>query len=58
MPKGIEFDELLTEIESIVAAGTKIDINYYINEVIDEDKQDEILIISRLPKQIHILQSA
>jgi ATP-dependent DNA helicase RecQ len=40
--KGLEFDELLTEIESIVAAGTKIDINYYINEVIDEDKQDEI----------------
>ncbi len=40
--KGLEFDELLTEIESIVAAGTKIDIRYYINEVIDEDKQDEI----------------
>jgi ATP-dependent DNA helicase RecQ len=40
--KGIEFDELLTEIESIVAAGTKIDINYYINEVIDDDKQEEI----------------
>ena len=40
--KGVEFEELLTEIESIVAAGTKIDINYYINEMIDEDKQDEI----------------
>ncbi|MFN3555537.1 MAG: DNA helicase RecQ [Bacteroidales bacterium] len=40
--KGLEFDELLQEIESIVASGTKIDINYYINEVIDEDKQDEI----------------
>jgi ATP-dependent DNA helicase RecQ len=40
--KGIEFHELLNEIESIVAAGTKIDINYYINEVIDEDKQDDI----------------
>jgi ATP-dependent DNA helicase RecQ len=40
--KGLEFDELLTEIESIVAAGTKIDINYYIDEVLDEDKQDEI----------------
>lgn len=40
--KGLEFDELLTEIESIVAAGTKIDIKYYINEVIDEDKQEEI----------------
>jgi ATP-dependent DNA helicase RecQ len=40
--KGIEFDELLTEIESIVAAGTKIDIRYYINQVIDIDKQEEI----------------
>jgi ATP-dependent DNA helicase RecQ len=40
--KGIEFDELLTEIESIVAAGTKIDIRYYINQVVDVDKQEEI----------------
>lgn len=40
--KGIEFDELLAEIESIVAAGTKIDIRYYINQVIDIDKQEEI----------------
>jgi len=40
--KGIEFDELLAEIESIVAAGTKIDIRFYINQVIDIDKQEEI----------------
>ncbi len=40
--KGLEFDELLTEIESIVAAGTKIDINYYINDVLDDDRQEEI----------------
>lgn len=40
--KGLEFGELLNEIESIVASGTKIDINYYIDEVIDEEKQDEI----------------
>ncbi|MBW6497537.1 MAG: DNA helicase RecQ [Bacteroidales bacterium] len=40
--KGIEFDELLQEIESIVASGTKIDIRYYINQVIDIDKQEEI----------------
>lgn len=40
--KGMEFDELLSEIESIVLSGTKIDIKYYINEVIDEDRQDEI----------------
>jgi ATP-dependent DNA helicase RecQ len=40
--KGFTLDELLTEIESIVASGTKIDINYYINEVIDKDNQEEI----------------
>ncbi|MEE4178601.1 MAG: DNA helicase RecQ [Bacteroides sp.] len=42
LAKGIEFDELLHEIESIVASGTKIDIRYYINQVIDIDKQEEI----------------
>ncbi len=40
--KGLDFDELLQELERIVASGTKIDIRYYINEVIDPDKQDEI----------------
>jgi ATP-dependent DNA helicase RecQ len=40
--KGIDFDELLQELESIVASGTKIDIRYYINEVMDSDKQEEI----------------
>ncbi len=40
--KGLDFDELLHELESIVASGTKIDIRYYINEVIDMDKQEEI----------------
>lgn len=40
--KDLEFDELLTEIEAIVYSGTKIDISYYIDEVIDEDRQDDI----------------
>lgn len=40
--KNLSTEELLTEIESIVASGTKIDINYYINEFIDEYHQDEI----------------
>lgn len=40
--KGIDFDELLAELESIVASGTKIDIRYYINQVVDIDKQEEI----------------
>ena len=37
------FDELLTEIESIVASGTRLDINYYIEDNIDEYHQEDIL---------------
>ena len=40
--KGLEFDELIDEIEAIVYSGTKININYYINEIIDEDSQEEL----------------
>ena len=36
-------DELLTEIESIVMSGTKLDINYYIEQTIDIYHQEEIL---------------
>ena len=41
--KGLEFDELLTEMEMIVASGTKINIDYYIDEEIEEYHQEEIL---------------
>lgn len=40
--KCMEFGELLDEIEAIVYAGTKINIDYFINEVIDDDHQDDI----------------
>jgi ATP-dependent DNA helicase RecQ len=40
--KTLTFDELLTEIESIVGSGTRIDIKYYIDEFIDPYHQDEI----------------
>lgn len=40
--KGLEFEELLDELEAIVYSGTKININYYIDEVMDEDHRDEI----------------
>ena len=40
--RDLEFDELLSEIEAIVNSGTKLNINYYIAEVMDEDKADEI----------------
>ena len=41
--KGLDMNELLTEIEMIVASGTKIDISYYINEEIEDYHQEEIL---------------
>ena len=40
--KGLSMDELLTEIEGIVATGTKINLNYYIEEELDPDVVQEI----------------
>ncbi|MDD2490827.1 MAG: DNA helicase RecQ [Bacteroidales bacterium] len=40
--KGLEMDEILDEIEAIVNSGTKINIDYYIRQTIDEDKTDDI----------------
>ena len=40
--KGIEFDELLDEVESIVYSGTKLNIDYFLEEVLDDDKVDDI----------------
>ncbi|MDP2889451.1 MAG: HRDC domain-containing protein [Bacteroidota bacterium] len=39
---GIDFKELISEIEVIVNSGTKINIDYYINEILDEERQEEI----------------
>jgi len=39
---GIEMKELISEIETIVNSGTKINIDYYLDEVLDEDHQEEI----------------
>ena len=40
--KNLKFENLLTELESIVLSGTKLDINYFIEQEIDEDKEEEI----------------
>jgi len=40
--KGLEFNDLLSEIEAIVYSGTKINIDYFLNEVIDEDHIEDI----------------
>jgi ATP-dependent DNA helicase RecQ len=41
--KNLKLPELLTEIETIVESGTKVNINYYIDDVMDEEKQEEVL---------------
>ncbi|MCQ2334712.1 MAG: DNA helicase RecQ [Paludibacteraceae bacterium] len=40
--KGMSMEELLEEIEAIVYSGTKLNINYFINEIMEEDKMEEI----------------
>ncbi|MFH1321469.1 MAG: DNA helicase RecQ [Bacteroidota bacterium] len=41
--KGIKLVELISEIESIVSSGTKVNISYYINDIMDEEHLEEIL---------------
>ena len=39
---GLEFGELLDEIEAIVYSGTRINIDYFLNDVMDEDHVEDI----------------
>ena len=39
---GIEFDELLSEIDTIVYSGTKLNIDYFIESVMDDDRAEDI----------------
>lgn len=40
--KGMEMDELINELESIVYSGTKLNVGYWIDEMLDEDQQEEL----------------
>ena len=40
--KGLSLTDLLGEIETIVASGTRVNISYYIDQVLDEEKQEEV----------------
>ena len=40
--KGLEFGELLDEIEAIVYSGTKINIDYFLHEIMDDEHIDDI----------------
>ena len=40
--RGLEIDELLDDIEAIVNSGTKINLNYYIDDLLDSEQQEDI----------------
>ena len=40
--KNMNLDQLISEMEKIVKSGTKLNINYWIDEIIDEDSQDDL----------------
>jgi len=40
--KGLELPELVKEMEQIVFSGTRLDLGYYIDDILDEDQQEEI----------------
>lgn len=43
LSRGMTDDEFVAELENIVASGTKVNIDYYIDDVLDEDYQEEII---------------
>ncbi len=40
--KGLEVKDIISEVEAIVNSGTKLNIDYYVDDVIDEDHQEEV----------------
>ena len=56
--KDLTFDELLTEIEAIVNSGTKLNIQYYLNEYMDEDKIEDIYLYFKEDAESDSLEEA
>jgi len=56
--KGLELNELITEVEAIVNSGTRINLDYYINMVIDEERQHDIYSYFREEAQSDSLEEA
>ncbi|MFA7251554.1 MAG: DNA helicase RecQ [Bacteroidales bacterium] len=56
--KGLSMDELLEEIEVIVNSGTKLDIDYYLEQTIDDDKLEDIFDYFRYEAQSESLSEA
>ena len=56
--RNMEMDELLTEIETIVNSGTRLDIQYYLNNVLDEDKINDIYLYFKEDAETDSLEDA
>ncbi len=56
--KGLEMDELISEIEAIVNYGTRINLDYYIDIVIDEERQNDIFAYFREEAESDSLEDA
>ena len=56
--RNLDMDELLTEIESIVNSGTRLDIQYYLNTIMDEDKVDDIYLYFKEDAETDSLDAA
>ena len=56
--KGMEMEELMDEIEAIVASGTKLNLDYYIEQTLDDDVVDEIFDYFRNEAESDSLEAA
>ena len=56
--KGMDMPELISEIEAIVNSGTRINIDYYINTIIDEERQHDIYLYFREEAESDSLEEA
>jgi ATP-dependent DNA helicase RecQ len=56
--KGLEMNELISEVEAIVNSGTRINLDYYVNMVIDEERQHDIYSYFREEAESDSLEAA
>ena len=56
--KSLSFDELLTEIEAIVKSGTNLNIQYYLDQYMDDDKIDDIYLYFKEDAETDSLEAA
>jgi ATP-dependent DNA helicase RecQ len=56
--KGLEMSELISEIEAIVNSGTRLNLDYYIDSVIDEERQNDIYLYFREEAESDSLEDA